>query len=156
LFIPLFILGVPILDTLFAIIRRARGRQGVATADKGHLHHRLMNLGHGQRRSVLILWLWTAILSGSVLYPAFTDARTPLIPIGVSAIALALFTVLHPEVRRRRDPDLDDVLADDVLADDVLADVLADDVLADDVLADDEVPVVPADDLSSPGPSTSS
>jgi hypothetical protein len=84
----------------------------------------------------------------------------------VSAIALALFTVLHPEVRRRRDPDLDDVLADDVLTDDVLADVLADDVLADDVLADDvladdvladdEVPVVPADDLSSPGPSTSS
>jgi UDP-GlcNAc:undecaprenyl-phosphate GlcNAc-1-phosphate transferase len=105
LFIPMFILGVPILDTLFAIIRRARGRQGVATADKGHLHHRLMNLGHGQRRSVLILWLWTAILSGSVLYPAFTDARTPLIPIGVSAIALALFTVLHPEVRRRRDPE---------------------------------------------------
>ncbi len=64
-----------------------------------------MNLGHGQRRSVLILWLWTAILSGSVLYPAFTDARTPLIPIGISAIALALFTVLHPEVRRRRGPD---------------------------------------------------
>ena len=45
LFIPLFILGVPILDTLFAIVRRATSRQGLATADKGHLHHRLMNLG---------------------------------------------------------------------------------------------------------------
>lgn len=101
LFIPLFILGVPILDTLFAIVRRARGRQGVATADKGHLHHRLMNLGHGQRRSVLILWLWTAILSGAVLYPAFTGATTPLIPFGIAALVLALYTVLHPEVRRR-------------------------------------------------------
>ena len=102
LFIPLFILGVPILDTLFAILRRAAKRQGVATADKGHLHHRLMNLGHGQRRSVLIMWLWTAILSGFVLYPIFTKARTALIPIGTAAIALSLFTVLHPEVRRRR------------------------------------------------------
>jgi len=102
LFIPLFILGVPILDTLFAIIRRAVKRQGVATADKGHLHHRLMNLGHGQRRSVLILWLWTTILSGFVLYPIFTKAQTALIPIGTAAIALSLYTVLHPEVRRVR------------------------------------------------------
>ena len=102
LFIPLFILGVPILDTLFAIIRRAVNRQGMATADKGHLHHRLMNLGHGQRRSVLILWLWTTILSGFVLYPIFTKAQTALIPIGTAAIALSLYTVLHPEVRRIR------------------------------------------------------
>jgi len=102
LFIPLFILGVPILDMIFAIVRRTVGHQGLATADKGHLHHRLVNLGHGQRRSVLILWLWTALLSGFVLYPIFTDARTALIPIGTLAIALSLYTVLHPEVRRIR------------------------------------------------------
>ncbi len=102
LFIPLFILGVPILDMIFAIVRRTVGRQGLATADKGHLHHRLVDLGHGQRRSVLILWLWTALLSGFVLYPIFTDARTALIPIGTLAIALSLYTVLHPEVRRIR------------------------------------------------------
>jgi UDP-GlcNAc:undecaprenyl-phosphate GlcNAc-1-phosphate transferase len=109
LFIPLFILGVPILDTLFAIIRRAVNRQGMATADKGHLHHRLMNLGHGQRRSVLILWLWTTILSGFVLYPIFTKAQTALIPIGTAAIALSLYTVLHPEVRRVRRQSRDEV-----------------------------------------------
>ena len=102
LFIPLFILGVPISDMIFAIVRRTVGRQGLATADKGHLHHRLVDLGHGQRRSVLILWLWTALLSGFVLYPIFTDARTALIPIGTLAIALSLYTVLHPEVRRIR------------------------------------------------------
>ena len=44
-------------------------RPGWPTADKEHLHHRLMRLGHGQRRSVLILWTWTALLSGFVLYP---------------------------------------------------------------------------------------
>lgn len=114
LFIPLFILGVPIVDTAFAIVRRAAKRQGVATADKGHLHHRLMEMGHGQRRSVLILWLWTTLLSGFVLYPIFTEARTALIPIGTAAIVLGLYTVLHPEVRRqRRTSDESDVFGED-------------------------------------------
>ena len=102
LFIPLFILGVPIFDTLFAIVRRATRGQGLATADKGHLHHRLMNLGHGQRRSVLILWLWTALLSAFVLYPVFTTGGATLATLGVMALGLGLFTVLHPEVRRTR------------------------------------------------------
>src|SRR6478735_3262544 len=103
IFIPLVILGVPILDTTFAIIRRTRRRQHFATADKGHLHHRLMNLGHGQRRSVIILWLWTAVLSALVLYPVFTDASTPLIPLGMIALGLVLFTVLHPQACRARE-----------------------------------------------------
>lgn len=105
LFIPLFILGVPILDVAFAIIRRATARQGLATADKGHLHHRLMNLGHGQRRSVLILWLWTALLSAFVLYPALTETEATTGPFVVIALVLGLYTVLHPEVRRGSRPD---------------------------------------------------
>lgn len=102
LFIPLFILGVPILDTLFAIVRRATRRQSLATADKGHLHHRLMNLGHGQRRAVLILWLWTALLSAFVLYPVFTTGGATLATLGVLALGLGLFTVLHPQARKNR------------------------------------------------------
>lgn len=102
-FIPLLILGVPIFDVAFAIVRRAYKRQSFATADKGHLHHRLMNLGHGQRRSVLILWLWTALLSGMALYPAISTSGGNIAPFGVGALALGLYTVLHPSVRRRRE-----------------------------------------------------
>ena len=102
LLIPIIILGVPILDTLFAIIRRAVRRQGVASADKGHLHHRLMEMGHGQRRSVLILWAWTALLSAFVLYPVFTGSGTSYIPIGAAMLGLLLYTILHPQIRRRR------------------------------------------------------
>lgn len=102
LLIPVIILGVPIFDMAFAIVRRTTRRQGFATADKGHLHHRLMNLGHGQRRSVLILWLWTALLSGLVLYPVYTTSGVSLAVFGVLALGLALYTVLHPEVRRNR------------------------------------------------------
>ncbi len=86
LVIPLLILGVPILDTVFAIIRRASKRQALDVADKGHLHHRLMNLGHGHRRSVMILWTWTALLSGFVLYPVLTDDNPRYLPFGIGAL----------------------------------------------------------------------
>ncbi len=102
LLIPLLILGVPILDTLWAILRRARSRQGVATADKRHLHHRLMEMGHGQRRSVMILWAWTALLSTMVLYPVFTGSGAGYIPVGAAMFGLILYTVLHPQLRRNR------------------------------------------------------
>ena len=102
LVIPLLILGVPILDMIFAVVRRASRRQALDVADKGHLHHRLMNLGHGHRRSVLILWTWTALLSGFVLYPVLTDRNPSYLPFGMAAIGIVLFTVLHPSVRRRR------------------------------------------------------
>jgi UDP-GlcNAc:undecaprenyl-phosphate GlcNAc-1-phosphate transferase len=103
LFIPLVILGVPIVDTAFAIIRRASHRAGLATADKEHLHHRLMRLGHGQIRSVLILWTWTALLSGMVLYPTLTGRGDAVVPIGIAALALILFTVFHPGLRQARE-----------------------------------------------------
>jgi len=102
LFIPLFILGVPIVDTLFAIVRRATRRQGVATADKRHLHHRLMEMGHGQRRSVIILWAWTALLSAFVLYPVLTQSFISYVPIGAAALGLLLYTLFHPQIRRNR------------------------------------------------------
>ncbi|MFT4656745.1 MAG: UDP-GlcNAc:undecaprenyl-phosphate GlcNAc-1-phosphate transferase [Candidatus Aldehydirespiratoraceae bacterium] len=100
--IPLLILGVPILDTAFAIIRRATSRSSLATADKGHLHHRLINLGHGHRRSVLILWTWTALLSGFVLYPILTDQNPRYLPFGVGALGIVLYTVFHPSVLAQR------------------------------------------------------
>ena len=102
LLIPLFILGVPIIDTGFAVLRRATKRQGVATADKDHLHHRLMRLGHGQRRSVLILCAWTALLSFFVLYPTYTGSGDAIVPLVVAALALALYTLFHPGVRQTR------------------------------------------------------
>lgn len=100
--IPLLILGVPIFDLLFAIFRRATSRNSIATADKGHLHHRLMNLGHGHRRSVVILWTWTLLLSAFVLYPTLTGRNPTYLPFGIVALAIVLYTVLHPSVRARR------------------------------------------------------
>jgi len=106
-FIPLVILGVPIVDTAWAIVRRARTRTGLATADKDHLHHRLMRLGHGHGRSVFILWAWTALLSGFVLFPTYTHSGDAIVPFGIAALGLALYTLLHPGARVTRRSDRD-------------------------------------------------
>lgn len=98
--IPLLILGVPILDTVWSILRRARRRTGVAVADKNHIHHRLIDLGHGHRRTVLILWGWTTLLSSFVLYPVVTGRANALIPIGAASLVLLLFTLLGPRAIR--------------------------------------------------------
>jgi UDP-GlcNAc:undecaprenyl-phosphate GlcNAc-1-phosphate transferase len=100
--IPVLILGVPIFDMAFAIVRRVSSRRSFSIADKGHLHHRLMNLGHGHRRSVVILWTWTALLSAFVLYPTLTGRNPVYLPFGIVAAAIVLYTVLHPSVRARR------------------------------------------------------
>jgi len=98
--IPFVILGVPIFDFAFAIVRRAARHSALSVADKSHLHHRLMQMGHGHRRAVLILWAWTTILAGMVLYPTYTKRGNALIPFGVAALGVLLYTVLHPDLRR--------------------------------------------------------
>jgi UDP-GlcNAc:undecaprenyl-phosphate GlcNAc-1-phosphate transferase len=106
IFIPLVILGVPIVDTAFSILRRARRGTNVTVADKDHLHHRLMRLGHGQRRSVLILWTWTLLLSAIVLYPTYQTVEGELwVPLAIAAAALVLYTMFGPGVRSRREAD---------------------------------------------------
>jgi UDP-GlcNAc:undecaprenyl-phosphate GlcNAc-1-phosphate transferase len=104
LFIPFVILGVPIIDTAFAIVRRAVKRVDPSVADKDHLHHRLMRLGHGQRRAVLILWAWTAILSGLVLFPTVTNRGNAVVPIGIAALGVGLYTLFRPGLRQRQAP----------------------------------------------------
>jgi UDP-GlcNAc:undecaprenyl-phosphate GlcNAc-1-phosphate transferase len=103
--IPLIILGVPVFDVAFAIVRRVINRQGLAHADKGHLHHRLIALGHGPRRAVVILWSWTALLSAFVLYPVFNKSVNNFVPFGLVALVLFLYTVLHPDLPGKKEDE---------------------------------------------------
>ncbi len=98
--IPFIILGVPLLDTAFAVVRRVSRRTGWAVADKEHLHHRLIRLGHGHRRAVLILWMWTGVLASLVLLPLKVSNTNALVLPGILALAVLLFTVFRPQMRR--------------------------------------------------------
>jgi UDP-GlcNAc:undecaprenyl-phosphate/decaprenyl-phosphate GlcNAc-1-phosphate transferase len=99
LLIPVFILGVPLVDTAFSFVRRVLRRQSFAMADHDHLHHRLMRLGHGPRRAVMILWLWTALLAGVVLLPTFTKQDSSLVPLALLALGLLLYVYFRPGLR---------------------------------------------------------
>ena len=108
LFIPLFILGVPLVDMAFAFVRRTAKGKGFDTPDKEHIHHRLLNLGHGPRRSVIILWAWTAVLSSFLLFPLFVHQVNAIIPIGAAALGVGLYTFFHPGLRRGNGQDEDE------------------------------------------------
>jgi UDP-GlcNAc:undecaprenyl-phosphate/decaprenyl-phosphate GlcNAc-1-phosphate transferase len=102
LLIPILILAVPIVDTAFSFLRRLLHGESFSHADREHLHHRLMRLGHGPRRSVMILWLWTALLSAVALVPTYTNRGNALVPLALAGLGLLLFTYFHPGVRSFR------------------------------------------------------
>lgn len=62
LVVPVIVLGLPILDTLFAIVRRRINGRPVFQPDKGHLHHRLLAMGLTQKQAVLLMYAVTAVL----------------------------------------------------------------------------------------------
>jgi UDP-GlcNAc:undecaprenyl-phosphate GlcNAc-1-phosphate transferase len=100
LLIPFFILGVPLVDMAFAFVRRTARGMSFHTPDKEHIHHRLLRLGHGPRRTVVILWAWTAILSGFLLFPLFVHQVNAIIPLGAAALGVGLYTLFHPGLRK--------------------------------------------------------
>lgn len=65
--VPFMVLGLPILDTAFAIIRRLMKGQSPLVADRGHIHHRLIDMGFNQKQSVAILYALSAILGLSAV-----------------------------------------------------------------------------------------
>ncbi len=60
--VPILAFGIPIYDTLFAVIRRKINGKPIMSADKGHLHHRLLDMGLNQKQAVLIMYVISAIL----------------------------------------------------------------------------------------------
>lgn len=91
---------VPMLDMLLAVIRRTRAGVGFYTPDKMHLHHRLLELGHSQRRVALIIYLWVGVL-------AFSVAASTVFPLSVVApafgggLVIAMLVTMAPRLHRR-------------------------------------------------------
>ena len=71
--VPFIILGLPIFDTGFAIIRRLLKGQSPLQADRGHVHHRLIDLGFDQKQSVAILYAFSALMGLTAVLLARTN-----------------------------------------------------------------------------------
>ncbi len=100
--IPLLVLAIPFLDVVLAVVRRTRGGLGIGHADKGHLHHRLLDIGHGYRQAVLLMYLWSALISVAGLAVGFIDGRLAAGAVILVAFALFLVTALPRLASRRR------------------------------------------------------
>ncbi len=101
IFVPVIILGVPVFDTTFAMIRRKLNGKSMVSADKGHLHHRLLAMGLSQRQTVLILYSISVIFGLLAYTIAGLDSKvglfmSVLIFIAVLILAMA-FGMFKPK-----------------------------------------------------------
>ncbi|MDP9223123.1 MAG: undecaprenyl/decaprenyl-phosphate alpha-N-acetylglucosaminyl 1-phosphate transferase [Actinomycetota bacterium] len=104
LVIPLLVIAIPLLDGVFAVVRRARRGRSVFHADKEHIHHRLMDLGHGHRQAVIVMYVWSALAAGAALAFTFLHRSEVIfgLPVAVGAIVLyTLFPLLTKVVQNR-------------------------------------------------------
>jgi len=99
LVVPLMAMAIPILDTGMAIARRIRRGNPITHADKEHIHHRLLNMGHSQRQAVLLLYFWTALLCGTSLALKFMASNKILWVTLALAIGGFAMTALPPIIR---------------------------------------------------------
>jgi UDP-GlcNAc:undecaprenyl-phosphate GlcNAc-1-phosphate transferase len=108
LFLPLFVLAVPIIDTSFVVARRLKHGERVFAPDQAHLHHRFIRRGFSQTQTVSYLWGWCAVLAGAALATRFIPFREggewhlwPTVAValvGALAVAASLYLVILLEI----------------------------------------------------------
>ncbi|MGW0903548.1 MraY family glycosyltransferase [Streptomyces sp. NPDC002853] len=142
LLMPLTIIAIPFADLVLAIVRRTWNGKSPFAADRGHLHHRLLEIGHSHSRAVLIMYFWSALIGfGTVAYSVHSASMWILLVIvALSAVGLVLLMLprfrphiprwaesfVPPRYRRRKE---------------AVTDTAADGTHATDAASDDSPPV---------------
>ena len=101
LLLPLTIIAVPMVDLVLAIVRRTWNGQSPFAADRGHLHHRLLEIGHSHSRAVLIMYFWSALIAFSAV--AFSvQSSSLLVVVAIMVLsAVGLVALLMPRFKPR-------------------------------------------------------
>jgi UDP-GlcNAc:undecaprenyl-phosphate GlcNAc-1-phosphate transferase len=100
LILPLAIIVVPLLDFTLAVVRRLRAGKSPFSADRKHLHHRLLDSGHGHLGTVLVFYAWTALISVSCLLLFFASGTAVAAFFAVGFVACTIYTFL-PILKRK-------------------------------------------------------
>ena len=100
-FIPLSIFGLPLADTFFAVVRRLAHGKSPFAPDRGHLHHRLIDMGFGQKQSVRILYAVCAILgiSAVMLTGQSTRGGALMLVVGLAIFFVTFLILRNPKLR---------------------------------------------------------
>ncbi|GAA0515684.1 undecaprenyl-phosphate alpha-N-acetylglucosaminyl 1-phosphate transferase [Saccharopolyspora subtropica] len=96
------VLFVPLLDLIMAVVRRTRAGRSPFHADKMHLHHRLLEIGHSQRRAVLLIYLWAAVIAFGAVSLTLFNAVVVAWVVGLGVLLAAIISVI-PRMRSRAD-----------------------------------------------------
>ncbi len=98
--LPFAVLVVPLVDFGLAVLRRLRAGKSPFSADRSHLHHRLLDMGHSHLAAVLVFYAWTAVASAGVLLILFAPWWVAVL---VTAVGLVVCTIvtLAPLSRRK-------------------------------------------------------
>lgn len=104
LVVPIIALGLPILDTTFAIIRRRMSGVPIFQPDKGHLHHRLLALGMTQKQAVLIMYFVSMILGIVALFVANVSYQTGIVTVLV-VLAVIIYSAKRIGILRKSTTD---------------------------------------------------
>jgi UDP-GlcNAc:undecaprenyl-phosphate GlcNAc-1-phosphate transferase len=89
--VPVIVLGIPIFDTFFAIVRRIHNRRPIMEADKEHIHHHLIASGYGQRRAVLMLYGISAIMGMAAVLVSRELYKDAVVLAGIAVLYLYVF-----------------------------------------------------------------
>jgi len=107
--IPFLIIGLPIFDTLFAIIRRLLKGQGIMTPDRGHMHHRLIDMGFSHRSTVIILYGLSIVLALSAIILFISDfVRSLILMIAIALFAAFMIMSRHNAYKSEDEKPSDD------------------------------------------------
>ncbi|WP_189787759.1 MraY family glycosyltransferase [Streptomyces capitiformicae] len=101
LLMPLTIIAIPAADLILAIVRRTWRGQSPFAADRGHLHHRLLEVGHSHSRAVLIMYFWSAVIAfGALAYTVNSASMWIVLAIAMLS-GVGLFLLLLPRFTPR-------------------------------------------------------
>ena len=93
--IPILAFGIPLFDVAFAIVRRVKHKRKITDPDRGHLHHRLLDLGFSQKQVVFILYLVSAIMGGlAIVFIMFMNKRTSAMDSVGTIILIVVVSIL--------------------------------------------------------------
>jgi UDP-GlcNAc:undecaprenyl-phosphate GlcNAc-1-phosphate transferase len=99
LLLPAAVLVIPYVDMLRAVIRRTRAGMSPFAADRKHLHHTMLEIGHSHRSSVLILYAWAALFAGTVVGLSIVTVHLAVLIWTTLAAVLALALLSSPRLR---------------------------------------------------------
>jgi UDP-GlcNAc:undecaprenyl-phosphate GlcNAc-1-phosphate transferase len=103
LIMPVSVVLLPIADMVMAVVRRTKAGMSPLAADKGHLHHRMLQIGHSKRRAVLIMYFWSALVAFVTVLFAVTPSRQPIVYGAIGMTLVGLLLLLGPRLGDHRE-----------------------------------------------------